>query len=253
MLKGRIISSVRNWEVYDSPTIKWTKDGFASLDEGRAPRRLSGAWMATAVAVLLLLGGVFLAVQGTGSGPSDLETAGGVPRSRERVTTTTAATSTTGDPAAIDPTGASTTIAGTPPTTLKPGSTPPTTVAPGATTPTTKPVPPTTVPVAITSASASATAVECGGSVTVTVHTSGSPEKVRVVSTAGTRTLSGGDGTYTGSVGPFNANGPQTLVAQAYANGKIVSTKNVSVRVSGCDAPTPASSTTQPPITGNNT
>jgi RNA polymerase sigma factor (sigma-70 family) len=254
MLKGRIISSVRNWEVYDSPTVKWTKGGFASLDDGRGPRRISGAWMATAVAVLLLLGGVFLAVQGTGGGggKSDLETAGGVARDRERVTTTTPASTTT-DPLALDPTGASTTIAGTPPTTVTPGSTPPTTVAPGGTTPTSKPAPTTTTPVSITSASASATAVECGGSVTVTVHTTGSPEKVRVVSTAGNRTLSGGDGTYTGTVGAFNTNGSQTLVAQAYANGKIVSTKNITVRVSGCDDPAPAgSSTTQPPITGNN-
>jgi hypothetical protein len=74
------------------------------------------------------------------------------------------------------------------------------------------------------------------------VNTTGAPEKVRIVSTAGNRTLSGGDGTYTGTVGSFNANGSQTLVAQAYSGGKIVSTRNITIRVSGCEPPT-----TQPP------
>ncbi|MDQ2651039.1 MAG: RNA polymerase sigma factor, partial [Actinomycetota bacterium] len=66
MLKGRIISSVRNWEVHDGPSVKWTKDGFAALEAGGARRVPAGAWLATAVAVLLLLGGLFLAGQGDG-------------------------------------------------------------------------------------------------------------------------------------------------------------------------------------------
>jgi RNA polymerase sigma factor (sigma-70 family) len=243
LLKGRVISSVRNREVYDSPTIKWTRDGFASFDEGSAPRRISGAWMATAVAVLLLLGGLFLAGQDSG-GQSDLETATGVLKDRERVTTTTEAATTTVDPFSPrsgDPEGGPSATFDGPTTTQKPGSTTPPPAGPT----TTAPAPTTTVAIGITGVELSASRLECGGGpVTVTVHTTGSPTRVRVVG-AGVKVLVGGDGTYSGTV-EVTATTP--LVVQAYRGDTIVDREQRTVTVAAC--PT---TSTPPPVTPQNT
>lgn len=248
MLKGRVIASVRNWEVHDGPTVKWTRDGFAAADVGGSRRPLpAGAWMATAVAVVLLLGGLFLATRGDG-GPTALETASQELAERQRVTTTTEATTTTVEPGATSTSlGASDPGPSTTATPGAPGGTSPTTVPTGGTPPPSTTAPPTTVGLTITGASVSPRSPTCGEDVRITVTTTGSPDAVRVVTPRGIRPLSGSDGTYSGNLGSFTTEGPVVVTAQVLRGGKVAYNKDVRFTVGDCRQDPPPSSTTLPP------
>jgi RNA polymerase sigma factor (sigma-70 family) len=242
-LRGRIISSVRNWEVYNSPPIKFTAEGFAALQDTKAKRRVGAAWIPAVAAVLLLLGGLFLA--GRGDGPSALETAADsrLPE-RELVTTTTASTTTTtiaGDPStstsegslappATDSTGAT--------VTTRPGGSTSTTQKPADTTTTTVHVEVTRVTFSPATVTTSGCATGATTS-TITATVAGSPRKVRVVPSQGSivAMTPNGDGTYTAQIGPYANPGDVQFVVQAYNETDQPGKKIGTLHVAACPPP----------------
>jgi RNA polymerase sigma factor (sigma-70 family) len=75
LLKGRVISSIRDVDVIDPPHVPFTKEGFAALGPTEDRSRPKAAWLLGVAAVLLLLGGVFLGTRHTGT--DEVQTAAG--------------------------------------------------------------------------------------------------------------------------------------------------------------------------------
>jgi RNA polymerase sigma factor (sigma-70 family) len=258
MLKGRIISSVRNVETVDGPPIKFNRAGFPIL-AGGAQRRPGLAWLATAAAVFLLLGGLVLAGGGD-SGGSDVTTAAGSIGERERVTTTTEATTTT---STLPADGSTSSVPGGGAPNEKPGGS--ATTAPGGGSPTTVPSGPTTtvgVEVAsVTFSPATINTKRCASgpyTTTVTAKINGSPRMVRIkvdgFNGGGVQYIDmtdQGGGTYTGSFGNFSISqgtAPSSLqfVVQAFNASREPGQKFGTVKIHDC--PPAATSTTQTTI-----
>ncbi len=265
-LKAKVISSIRNVDVFDAPHVRFTKDGYAApIDLPSPHRRPAAAWLATAVAVLLLLGGFFFAGIGEDDGGT-LRTAAGQEEpdtsigERRRVTTTTLDTDTTdptdsaadggedeedgSDEEDDDGDGGSSTTA----TTRPGGSSTTSTSAPGAgtgggssTTATTAPARITITdfrlgprPIFTTRCQQSPTTVVAEAFVT------GNPHSVRMVlSRGGIVTMkSVGGGKYTATIGPYaDGDADVHVVAQALSGPReVVWTWDADVVVTDCTA-----------------
>jgi RNA polymerase sigma factor (sigma-70 family) len=262
LLKGRVISSIRNVDVVDPPHVPFTKEGFAALGPAEDRSRPKAAWLLGAAAVLLLLGGIFLGARH--SGDDKVQTAadsvepGTRTRATDEPTTTTAAlldpgtgegTSTTGEPSHDGGTSTSVkghTGGGSPGTTAKPG---------GATTTTARPR--DTSPPAIGSPSVSFGACNASGARTITVSATitdaSTPLKVTLLGGSPPSVGMGGSGTtYSGTTTVLGGQTAQLVIHAVDAAGNKAANRNVSAAVPSCattTTTTTAPTTTSAPTT----
>jgi RNA polymerase sigma factor (sigma-70 family) len=248
LLKGRVISSIRNIEVVDPPHVPFTKEGFAALGPAEDRSRPKAAWLLGAAAVLLLLGGVFLGARH--SGTDRVQTAGGTavePGTRTRATEASSTTAASIDPAAADGSSNSVEADDVPSTTVKGAK-----GAKGGTTGTTKPAGSATTapskkdtsPPTLGTPRLNALACNAQGSKLAVINvkvTDASPVTVVLVGgPGGSLTDSNHDGTYTITVDIGHGTGALSVRATDSAGN------TATAPVSGANAPCPTTTTAAP-------
>jgi RNA polymerase sigma factor (sigma-70 family) len=248
LLKTRVISSIRNVEVMDPPHVPFTKDGYAALDGGDGTRRIRGAWLAVAAAILLVLGGVFL-LQDAG-GDTELTTAAGSSTLGERSLSSSStsvggsSTSTSVDDEADDEgTDDDGEDEGTDDSVAPPpgGTAAPTTTAPAPTT--TQPKVDTTPP-SVGSPNVNVGACTGGSrTVVISVPVSGNPTSVTVQG-AGALSDDNGNGVWAKTFNLPDATPELVIVAKDAAGN--TSTKAAHAALPACERTTTTSSTVLP-------